>query len=125
MTRLALAASLALVLVTAVSSPALADPPLAPERSVTCKPAQAAIYPGSRVHVMCDKPWKNPSTGAKASYFAVAASDPAAAMVLEVADTAIGHGKKVLIWFRTDSSDNPPGCGTADCRKLTGITVLD
>jgi hypothetical protein len=113
-------------LVTALAATvARADPPLAAEHSITCKPTQVAVFPGSRVHVKCDKPWTNPSTSAKAWYFALALTDAAAPLVQAAGDTAIGSGKKVLVYFRTDASENPGGCLTTDCRKLTGIAVVN
>lgn len=121
-----LAALAAIATVAALAArPVHADPPLAPEHSITCKPTQVAVFPGSRVHVKCDKPWTNPSTSAKAWYFAVALTDASAPLVQAAGDTAIGSGKKVLIFFRTESTDNPAGCLTSDCRKLTGIAVVN
>jgi hypothetical protein len=86
---------------------------------------QAAVFPGGRVHIRCDKPWTNPSTGATASYFAVATTEAAAPLVQAAGNTASAAGKNVEIWFRWSSTENPSGCGTSDCRKLTGIAVLN
>lgn len=119
------ALAIAVIATISAATPAHADPPLAPEHSITCKPTQVAVFPGSRVHVKCDKPWTNPSTSAKAWYFAVALTDPAAPLVQAAGNAAIGSGKKVLVYFRTESLDNPPGCLTSDCRKLTGIAVVN
>ena len=38
---------------------------------------------------------------------------------------ALTGGKKVMIYFRTDPAENPGGCQATDCRKLTGIAVVN
>jgi hypothetical protein len=59
-------------------------------------------------------------------YFAVGtASDPGLSdRVMRLATSAAQLNKPVHIFYRTDPAENPPGCLSADCRKLTGLVLL-
>jgi hypothetical protein len=106
---------------------ARADPPIAAEISITCKPTHAMVVLGNRFYVKCDKAWTNPTNNAiTAWYFSTAASDATqVAQAQAAANAAIVAGKNLQILFRTSSTENPAGCKTDDCRKMTAIGVLN
>jgi hypothetical protein len=116
----------------------LAAPPasaqLAAELRVTCWLADVGVF-ANRVHVHCSN---GPPGGGLVShlppprpdpnvvYFAVGAvSDPNLAnRVVALATAAMQQGKQVEVQYRSDPLENPPGCLTADCRRLTGLVLM-
>ncbi len=112
--------------------------PAAPELGRDCVIVDVAAFQ-NRVHVHCVAPGGGVTWGLHSRdyqpppqpdvgivYFAVgAASDPALAdRVLHLATAAAHLNKPVHIFYRTDPTENPPGCLPADCRKLTGFVLL-
>lgn len=119
--------AIAIVTATLLATPAavLADPPVAEESSHTCKLTTSSIRFGERYAVACDTAWKNPSTSAPASWFAIATTDAAAVQqAIEVAQAAMAANKSVQVRFRTQSNQNPPSCNTGDCRRLVELRYL-
>jgi hypothetical protein len=121
-----LALLLAALAVFSALQPVLADPPIASEVWVTCKPVESMIYLGNRYHVKCDKGWTNPQTSHKYPYFAIAATSSAQVeQAMSTVHTALITGKLLRILIKTGSSYNPPGCLTDDCRPFIAIGVLN
>jgi hypothetical protein len=103
-----------------------ADPPVAENAWVTCKPVETMIYLGARFHVKCDKGWTNPSTGHEYPYLAISASNSSQVeQAMSMAQTAQISGKRVRMLIKTSASSNPSGCQTDDCRAFISIGVVN
>lgn len=106
--------------------PALADPPIAEEAWVTCKPVESLVWLGGRFHVKCDEGWSNPSTGHSYRYFAISGSNATQlGHAISMAQTAQISGKRVKLRIKTSPSSNPAGCQTDDCRLFVAIGVVN
>jgi hypothetical protein len=106
--------------------PALADPPVAPEAWVTCKPVESLVWLGGRFHVKCEQGWSNPSTGNSYPYFAISGSNTAQLeQAMSMVQTAQISGKRVKLRIKTSSTANPSGCQTDDCRAFIAIGVVN
>ena len=114
----------------ATAEPSLANAQTGPEvaplevegaTSFYCTVNNVAAYE-TRIHLRCDA-----SPGDGVYYFAYA-TDPAhfsaANQILAVANTAFALGRPVYVYYQSDSSYNPPGCHTSDCRGLTGVSMV-
>jgi len=42
----------------------------------------------------------------------------------ELASQAIATGKRLKVYAQTGPNHNPSGCGSSNCRKLIGISLL-
>jgi hypothetical protein len=111
--------------------------PAQEELSRTCVIADVAAFT-NRVHVRCPH-GSSPRSGLYTReytppvqpdpaviYFAVGATaDPALAdRVIALAGLAVEQNKSVVIFYRTNPAENPPGCLAQDCRRLVGIVTL-
>jgi hypothetical protein len=104
---------------------AQADPPVASEVWVTCKPVESLVWLGGRFHVKCEQGWTNPSTGNSYPYFAISGGNTAQLEhAMSMVQTAQIAGKRVKMRVKTSSSANPSGCQTNDCRAFVAIGVV-
>ena len=105
---------------------ARADPPIDTWQYYTCKPTQAYVHLGKHFQVKCAVGWYHPVTEVVITRFAIPTTDAAeVAQAMATVHAAQISGKDVRLYFREDSSGNPSGCGTADCRLFAGIGVRD
>src|SRR5262249_35048890 len=82
----------------------------------TCTAAEAAVFPGSRIHVRCD-----PGDGA-IKYFALSVANPDTSRVLSLVATAVAARRPLLIGYDpTDLSGAGIGCLNVDCRLIQSI----
>jgi hypothetical protein len=125
------------VTIPSVGPGGVAQLPAQTELRRQCQVMDVAAFT-NRVHVRCPHgptirsglytrdyvPPPQPDTGVL--YFAVGASaDPALAdRVIALASLAVQQNKEVVIFYRTDPAENPPGCLPADCRRLVGIVTV-
>lgn len=106
------------------------------EASTRCKLAEVAAF-DTRVHVKCElyETYRDGASGVERRlqtyrneiderivYYAVAAESPLADRLLALAVEA-NPGDEVTIFFRVNASDNPTGCLSVDCRRLTGLVL--
>jgi hypothetical protein len=99
-------------------SPASVDAVL----SHKCHVANVAAY-DNRIHVRCLT-----SPGDNIWFFAYpvdGANGYTASRMLAVAQTAFALDEDVYIYYILSSDSNPPGCNPADCRLLTGISMVE
>jgi hypothetical protein len=123
---LALALAVCALTLLPASRPALADPPLAAEYWVTCKPVESMIFLGVRFHVKCDQGWTNPSTSHEYRYFAITTSSSTQVeQAMSMVQAAQIAGKRVKLRIKSSSASNPSGCQTDDCRAFVAIGVVD
>ena len=97
----------------------------APESGVqagpfNCTIGNIAVF-SNRIHVFCSNAADNPK------YFA-ALGDSAHALsanrFLTFLNTAYALGKHVYIYYYDDTSYNPPGCNTGDCRAIDWMFIV-
>lgn len=84
-----------------------------------CEVEQVAMYP-NRAHVKC----KDPVPATTIRFFAVAdtpANKTLINRVLAIGLTQMSMNRYLYIEYDANSANNPPGCLSTDCRKLTGI----
>ena len=121
-----LAVFLCLAASLSTSRSALADPPIDTWQWHTCKPTQAYVHLGKHFQVKCAVGWSHPISGITITRFAIPTTDAAeVAQAMATVHTAQIAGKDVRLYFREDSSENPSGCGTGDCRLFVGIGARD
>ena len=106
---------------------ARADDPVAPIVSKYCTPTEVAVLFNSRLHIKCSTPMR---TGYYSDiniyFFSVSTNDyDDLNYARELATSAITAGKRLKLYARSSANYNPSGCGSSNCRKLTGITLLD
>jgi hypothetical protein len=124
--RLALLLTVFVLALAPTSRLALADPPIASQGWVTCKPVESMVYLGARFHVKCDQGWTNPSTSHHYPYFAISATNNSQLeQAISMVQTAQISGKRVKLLIKTSSSFNPSGCETDDCRAFIAIGVVN
>jgi hypothetical protein len=92
-----------------------------PESTVifTCTISELAVHT-NRIHIRC-----NPGDGA-ISFFAASTDSTNIVRTnqfLTLANTAYALGKTINIWYESDQAQNPPGCFTSDCRKITALVI--
>ena len=116
-----------LMMAIVLSQSVRADPPLPAVVAKQCTPTEAAIFFGSRFHVKCSSALQvGRYRDVDIFYFSIGTDDrDDVNNALEIATSAITAGKLLTLWVKTSSTDNPSGCRTNNCRKLTGITLLD
>jgi len=108
----------------AASDPAANLP--APEASIAgpfgCTIANLAVF-SSRIHVYCS----SAPGGTTIRYFA-ASGDAAHALTtnrfMVMLNTAYSLGKPVYIYYDTNTANNPPGCGSGDCRAISWMFIV-
>jgi hypothetical protein len=84
--------------------------------SFLCTAQEAAVFPGSRIHVLC-----NPGDG-QITYFALSVGNPDASRVLSLAETAVAARLPLYINYDpNDLSGAAIGCLTTNCRLIQGI----
>ena len=82
----------------------------------SCTAQEAAVFPGSRIHVLC-----NPADG-QIAYFALSVGNPDASRVLSLAETAVAARLPLQIMYDpNDLSGAAIGCLTTNCRLIQGI----
>jgi hypothetical protein len=109
-TRLALAGAVAGLSFFASSGAVLA------ENFFSCTPQEVAVFPGSRIHVLCA-----PADG-QIAYFALSVGNPDVSRVLSLAETAVAGRRPLTIEYDpTDLSGAQYGCLVANCRAIQGI----
>ena len=115
------------IMIMLYSLSARADPPLPAVLSKQCAPTEAAVFFGSRFHVKCSSPMQvGRYRDVDIYYFSLSSEESEnISYALEIATTAIASEKRIMLWAKTSSTDNPRGCRNDNCRKLTGITLLD
>jgi len=111
---------------------AIASPAIAAEHRGTCWITEIATFE-NRVHIRCftsspgsfsSHPGSNlPDPGVLYLAVDTAKSLDFANRVLAIAETAVQIKAYVSVIYESDTSQNPPGCLTADCRKLTAVTL--
>jgi hypothetical protein len=87
--------------------------------SASCTVRDVATFP-ERVHVHCFESYNN------ISYFAAPTSNTSfASLIQSMASTALAGGKKLAITYDpSDLSGSAFGCGTANCRPILNILIL-
>jgi hypothetical protein len=103
--------------------------PEAPDAVFRCPQIVSVGTFYDRIHLECgtaNPVATGPGTTTDVYYYAYA-NDPAHATVanelLALGNTAYALGKGADLFYNSSSSDNPSGCGTGDCRGLTGATI--
>jgi hypothetical protein len=81
-----------------------------------CTAQEAAIFPGSRIHVLC-----NPGDGA-ITFFALSVGNPDASHVLSLIETAVAARRPLGITYDPDDlSGGAIGCINSNCRLIEAI----
>jgi hypothetical protein len=81
-----------------------------------CTAQEAAVFPGSRIHVLC-----NPGDG-QIAFFALSVGNPDASRVLSLAETAVASRLPLQIMYDpNDLSGTAIGCLATNCRLIQGI----
>ncbi len=79
----------------------------------------------TRIHVRCASP---ATVGPDDVYYFAASADGANTMsanrYLALLNTAYALSKPVYVYYDSDSSSNPPGCNTNDCRGISWIYIV-
>lgn len=90
--------------------------PVSASNFFLCTGQEAAVFPGSRIHVLC-----NPGDG-QITYFALSVGNPDASRVLSLAETAVAARLPLTIMYDpNDLSGAAIGCLTTNCRLIQGI----
>ena len=72
-----------------------------------------------RIYVQCANP-----PGSLSSFASAVGTNPGIAnRYLVVLNTAVALGKTVTVYYDINSNNNPAGCQSFDCRKLTGLVL--
>ncbi len=74
----------------------------------------------NRIYVQCAN---SPGGGLFSFASAVGTNGGTANRYLAILNTAVALGKTVSIFYDINSINNPLGCQSADCRKLTGLVL--
>jgi hypothetical protein len=83
-----------------------------------CAAGQAAVFPGSRIHVRCD-----PGDGA-INFFALSIANPDTSRVLSLIATAVAARRPLGITFDpSDQSGAAIGCQISNCRLIQAISL--
>ena len=97
--------------------------PSAPDAGpFNCSIANIAVFT-SRIHVYCAS--KVPGTNIQ--YFAANGDSEHALTTnrdLVLLNTAYSLGKPVYIYYLDDPANNPPGCGSGDCRAIDWLFIV-
>ncbi len=104
-----------------------ADDPQPAVVAKQCTPTEVAIFFGSRFHIKCRNALQvGRYSDVNVYYFSISTDNSNDLnYALEIATSAIAAGKRLKLWVKTSSSSNPSGCRNNNCRKLTGITLLN
>jgi hypothetical protein len=111
--RLALAGVIAGLVLIASPRPVLAS------NFFLCTAQEVAVFPGSRIHVLC-----NPGDG-QITFFALSVANPDVSRVLSLAETAVAARRTLRIMYDpNDLSGAAIGCANTNCRLIQGIYLL-
>ena len=115
-----------LIMTIIFSLSARADDPVPSIQTKICTPTEVAVIFNSRLHIKCSTPMSTGYYGyINIYFFSVSANDhDNLDYARELATSAMTSGKRLKLYARSSASYNPSGCGTSNCRKLTGITLL-
>ena len=81
-----------------------------------CTAQEAAVFPGSRIHVLC-----NPGDGA-ISFFALSVSNPDASRVLSLIEAAVAARRPLGVTYDpSDLSGAAIGCINSNCRLIQAV----
>ncbi|MEB8432983.1 hypothetical protein OO007_12165 [Cocleimonas sp. KMM 6892] len=116
-----------LVITMMFSLSARAEDPMAPIVSKNCTPTEVAVIFNSRFHIKCRSPLRTGYYGEVNVYFFSLSTNASVNVdyAMKLATEAIASSKRLTLWVRTSPSYNPNGCKSNNCRKLTGVTLLD
>jgi hypothetical protein len=91
--------------------------PVLAQKFFSCTaPQEAAVFPGSRIHVLC-----NPGDG-QITFFALSVANPDVSRVLSLAETAVAGRRPIQIMYDpNDLSGAAIGCLAVNCRLIQGI----
>ena len=107
--RAALGAVAGVCALVASPAPALAN-------FFLCTAQEAAIFPGSRIHVLC-----NPGDGAIV-YFALSVANPDASRVLSLIEAAVAARRPLGVTYDpNDLSGAAIGCINSNCRLIQAL----
>ena len=94
--------------------------PNAPNASFYCDVSNVASF-DNRIHIRCS----NSNNGI---YYYAYPTDPVhvatANQFLAIGNTAYALGHHVWVYYDSNSSMNPAGCNTSDCRGLYGVSMV-
>ena len=97
--------------------------PSAPDAGpFNCSIANIAVF-SSRIHVYC----ASKVSGTNIQYFAANGDSDHALTTnrdLVLLNTAYSLGKPVYIYYLIDPANNPPGCGSGDCRAIDWLFIV-
>jgi hypothetical protein len=87
----------------------------------TVQVVEATNFPEEdRIYVQC----ANSPGGNLSSFASAVGTNPGIAhRYLVVLNTAMALGKTVTVFYDINSANNPVGCQSFDCRKLTGLVL--
>jgi hypothetical protein len=109
-------ARLALAGTVASACALVAFPAPASANFFLCTAQEAAIFPGSRIHVLC-----NPGDGAIA-FFALSVANPDTSRVFSLVETAVAARRPLGITYDpNDLSGAAIGCINSNCRLIQAI----
>ena len=125
MSKIIVQASLMMTII--FSQSVRADDPQPAVVAKQCTPTEVAIFFDSRFHIKCSSALQvGRYSDVNIYYFSISIDDrDDLNYALDIATSAIVAGKRLTLWVKTSYSNNPSGCRNNNCRKLTGITLLD
>ena len=95
--------------------------PVLAQNFFVCSAQEAAVFPGSRIHVKCD-----PGDGEnrQIAYFALSDANPDVSRVLSLIETAVVSKLPLQIEYElNDLSGAAIGCINANCRLIQGALL--
>jgi hypothetical protein len=93
--------------------------PVSAQTFFSCTAMEAAVFPGSRIHVLCNP---GDGSGAAITYFALSVADADSSRVLSLAATAVAARRPLNILYNpSDLSGAAIGCLNTNCRLIQGI----
>ncbi|GAA0406246.1 hypothetical protein GCM10009133_13610 [Cocleimonas flava] len=115
-----------LIMTIMFSLSAKADDPVPSTQTKVCTPADVSVFFNSRLHIKCTTPMETGHYWDEyIYYFSVSINDyDSFNYALKLATEAVGSGKQLKLWAKSNSSFNPSGCSSSNCRKLTAISLL-
>ena len=84
-----------------------------------CLPQEAAVFPGSRIHVQCDR---GAGDDGLITFFALSVINPDVSRVLSLIETAVTANRPLQIEYNPDDLTGAAyGCQTNNCRLIQGV----